>query len=126
MTPDEKARAEFKLLAQLTADPLFQAALTRYAHANGSSQGVAMALLTAGRYWTLRSALDAAVHALRSYEFGNGSPDLAASIADLCEAALVVPAPPDPAGADLVKTLSDLTDLARRLVPPAVAAGAPA
>jgi hypothetical protein len=123
MTPEDKARAEFKLLAQLAADPLFQAALQRYAHANGSSQGVAMALLTAGRYWTLRSALDAAVHALRSYEFGNASPDLAANMANLCEAALVLPPPAEPAPAELLKILSDFSEAARLLAAPA---GAPA
>ncbi len=120
MTPEEKARAEFRLLSQLSGDALFQGALERYAHANGSSQGVAMALLTAGRYWTLRSALDAAVHALRSYEFGNGSPDLARGVADLCQASLVLPAPGDPAPADLLKTLSELTELARAIVPTTV------
>lgn len=117
MTPDEKARAEFQLLHRLAEDALYQAALGRYAHANGSSTGVAMALLTAGRYWTIRSALDAAEHALRSYQLGNASPDLARGIADLCEAALILPAPVEPAPADLLKTLSELTDIARRLVP---------
>ena len=117
MSPSEKARAEFRLLLQLARDPLFQGALQSYAHANGSSQGVAIALLTAGRYWTLRSALDAAVHALRSYQFGNGSPDLARSVADLCEASLILPAPGDPAPAELLKTLSELTELAREIVP---------
>lgn len=126
MTPDEKARAEFQLLARLAEDPLFQGALGRYAHANGSSLAIAVALLTAGRYWTLRTALDAAVHALRSYEFGNASPDLARSIAELCEAALVLPAPVAPAPADLLKTLSELTEVARRLVPGASATGAAA
>lgn len=116
MSPEEKARAEFLLLAQLAADPLFQAALQRYAHANGSSQGVAIALLTAGRYWTLRSALDAAIYALRSYQFGNAAPDLACGVADLCEASLVLPAPGEPARAELLKTLSDLTELARGIV----------
>lgn len=119
MSLEDKARAEFRLLSQLSADPLFQGALYGYAHANGSSQGVAMALLTAGRYWTLRSALDAAIHALRSYEFGNASPDLARGVADLCEASLILPAPGDPAPADLLKTLSELTELARGIVPSA-------
>ena len=35
-----------------------------------------------------RVALRAAIHALRSYEFGNGAPDLAKSTADHCEAML--------------------------------------
>lgn len=118
MTTDEKARAEFQLLARLAEDPLFQESLRRYAHANGSSMGVAMALLTAGRYWTLRTALGASVHALRSYQFGNASPDLARDVADLAEAALLLPAPVEPPPADLVKTLSELTEIARRLVPP--------
>jgi hypothetical protein len=117
LTPEDKARAEFQLLSQLAADPLFQGALQRYAHANGSSQSVAIALLTSGRYWTLRSALDAAVHALRSYQFSNGSPDLARGVADLCEASLILPAPGDPAPAELLKTLSELTELARAIVP---------
>lgn len=125
MTPDEKARAEFQLLYRLAEDPLFQAALGRYADGKGSSHGVAMALLTAGRYWTVRTALDAAAHALRSYQYDNASPDLAGSIASLCEAALVLPAPVDPAPADLLRTLSELTEVARRLVP-APAAGGPA
>lgn len=33
----------------------------------------------------LLNALTGAIHALRSYEFGNGAPDLARSIADHCE-----------------------------------------
>ncbi len=33
----------------------------------------------------LRNALSAAVHALRSYEFGNGSPELARATADHCQ-----------------------------------------
>lgn len=123
MTSDEKARAEFRLLSQLAADPLFQDALGRYAHANGSSMAIAIALLTAGRYWTLRTALDAAVHALRAYEFGNASPDLAGGIADLCEAALVLPAPADPAPSEPLKILSDFTEAAQQLAAPA---GAPA
>jgi hypothetical protein len=37
---------------------------------------------------TAREALQAASHALRSYQYGNASPDLAAEIADACDAAL--------------------------------------
>jgi hypothetical protein len=42
----------------------------------------------------LERAVYAAMHALRSYEFGNASPDLAKSVADLCEAALDLAHPP--------------------------------
>jgi len=33
-------------------------------------------------------ALQAAIHALRSYQYGNGAPDLAEEVADRCERAL--------------------------------------
>lgn len=36
----------------------------------------------------LVGVLLAAAHALRSYQYGNGAPDLAASTADACDAAL--------------------------------------
>lgn len=36
--------------------------------------------------------LGAASHALRSYQFGNSSPDLAATVADSCDAALGIKA----------------------------------
>jgi glucose-6-phosphate 1-dehydrogenase len=43
----------------------------------------------AGLAWTQQEsvvqALTAAMHALRSYQYGNGSPELAESVADLCE-----------------------------------------
>lgn len=32
----------------------------------------------------VKKALEAAMHALRSYQYGNGSTELAESIADLC------------------------------------------
>jgi hypothetical protein len=34
------------------------------------------------------AALQAAIHALRSYQYGNGAPDLAEEVADRCERAL--------------------------------------
>ena len=37
---------------------------------------------------TLREALEAASHALRSYQYGNASTELAKAIADKCDAAL--------------------------------------
>jgi hypothetical protein len=46
---------------------------------------------------TLRKASTAALHALRSYQYGNGSPDLAKSVADHLQAALEeLPAEPKP------------------------------
>jgi hypothetical protein len=41
----------------------------------------------------LRKALKGASHALRSYQYGNGSTELAQSIADACDAALEDKAP---------------------------------
>lgn len=69
-----------------------QAALQRYAQGTGSSHAVVAAVLSAARVPTLRTALTSAVHALRSYQYGNGSPDLAEATADACEPALQ-PAP---------------------------------
>ena len=47
---------------------------------------------------TSTDLLRAAKHALRSYQYGNAAPDLAASVADRIDAALeLVDAPPEPA-----------------------------
>lgn len=40
----------------------------------------------ANNHAAIVAALEAAAHALRSYEFGNSAPDLARSIAEHCEA----------------------------------------
>jgi hypothetical protein len=59
----------------------------------------------------LLKATEAAFHALRSYQYGNASPELAEEVADACEAALKAeppeepwPWPPEP-GPQLVKPL---------------------
>ncbi|PZU87897.1 MAG: hypothetical protein DI527_18180 [Chelatococcus sp.] len=80
--------SDLSIALRLRADPVFQGALERYAHAGGSSEAVAVALLTAARYFTQRAVLTSAMQALRSYEFGNASPDLARATADACELAL--------------------------------------
>jgi hypothetical protein len=41
------------------------------------------------------AALQAAIHALRSYQYGNGAPDLAEEVADRCERALAPKAAQD-------------------------------
>lgn len=48
-------------------------------------------LLRESRFWHQRQALRAALHALRSYEHDNASPDLAKAIADICELELKGP-----------------------------------
>ena len=73
------------LLEAVVRGEAYQGALQRYAHGNGSSDGVARTLLREARFWHQRQALRAALHALRSYETGNASPDLAKAIADICE-----------------------------------------
>lgn len=50
---------------------------------------------------SLACALQAAVHALRSYQHGNGAPDLAAAIAD--DALAVADAAPEPRQAKVVR-----------------------
>jgi hypothetical protein len=43
----------------------------------------------------VEAALQAAIHALRSYQYGNGAPDLAEEVADRCERALAPKAAQD-------------------------------
>jgi hypothetical protein len=45
-------------------------------------------LMTAVNALSLREAAEAALHALRSYQYGNTAPDLAEGCADVLEAAL--------------------------------------
>lgn len=79
------------LLDSVVRNEAYQAALQRYAHGNGSSDGIARVLLRESRFWHQRQALRAALHALRSYEHDNASPDLAKAIADICELELKGP-----------------------------------
>lgn len=78
------------LPSRIEHDDAFQNALRRYAQANGSSARVASAASDVVRrsfepaqaVVTLRLAMISACSALRSYQYGNTSPDLAQEIAD--------------------------------------------
>ncbi|MEN5084300.1 hypothetical protein ABE438_17605 [Bosea sp. TWI1241] len=81
---------DLAFLDRVAQDEAFQTACLRYAHANGSSHAIAFAVLTAAGAFRTRLALQGAVHALRSYEFGNAAPGLARDVADTAEALLAM------------------------------------
>lgn len=51
----------------------------------GAREFAARLIAIANGHAAMLNALRAATHALRSYEFGNGAPDLARSTADHCQ-----------------------------------------